>query len=235
MSKASWPRSDRGTGYTRLVAPTGTKLIAQNKKAFHDFFIEETLETGIVLTGTEVKSLRDGRANLRDSYAVIREGELWVLGMHISPYAMGNIFNHEPVRERKLLAHKAQIKRLLGKVTATRVHARAHEAVLQGRPREARDRTGEGQDAVRQAAHPREEGGRTRDGAGTARTQPGVGDRIGGGGARVVAHGSGARRAGVAAGLLSDRFGILSSDADASLFAASHLHSGATGFDGAQV
>jgi SsrA-binding protein len=101
------------------MAPTGNKLIAQNKKAFHDFFIEETLETGIVLTGTEVKSLRDGRANLRESYAVIREGELWVLGMHISPYEMGNVFNHEPLRERKLLAHKAQIKRLLGKVQAT--------------------------------------------------------------------------------------------------------------------
>jgi SsrA-binding protein len=101
------------------MRPTGTKLIAQNKKAFHDFFIEETLETGIVLTGTEVKSLRDGRANMRDSYAVIREGELWVLGLHISPYEMGNINNHDPVRERKLLAHKAQIKRLMGKVQAT--------------------------------------------------------------------------------------------------------------------
>jgi SsrA-binding protein len=101
------------------MRPTGTKLIAQNKKAFHDFFVEETLETGIVLTGTEVKSLRDGRANMRDSYAVIREGELWVLGLHISPYEMGNINNHDPVRERKLLAHKAQIKRLMGKVQAT--------------------------------------------------------------------------------------------------------------------
>jgi SsrA-binding protein len=101
------------------MRPVGTKLIAQNKKAFHDFFIEETLETGMVLTGTEVKSLRDGRANMRDSYAVIREGELWVLGLHISPYEMGNINNHDPVRERKLLAHKAQIKRLMGKVQAT--------------------------------------------------------------------------------------------------------------------
>ena len=113
------PGPGRETGYTRGVAPTGTKLIAQNKKAFHDFHIEETLEAGIVLTGTEVKSLRDGRANLRDSYAVIRNGELWALGIHISPYAMGNIFNHDPLRERKLLVHKAQIKRLLGKVQAT--------------------------------------------------------------------------------------------------------------------
>ena len=96
--------------------PTGTKLIAQNKKAFHDYHIEETLEAGIVLTGTEVKSLRDGRANLRDSYAVIGEGELWLIGVHISPYEQGNIFNHDPLRKRKLLVHKAQIQRLLGKV-----------------------------------------------------------------------------------------------------------------------
>jgi SsrA-binding protein len=94
----------------------GFKLIAQNKKAYHDYHIEETFEAGIVLTGTEVKSLRAGRANLRDSYAAVREGELYLVGVHISPYEQGNVFNHEPTRDRKLLAHRREIQRLFGKV-----------------------------------------------------------------------------------------------------------------------
>jgi SsrA-binding protein len=94
----------------------GSKLIAQNKKAYHDYHIEETFEAGIVLTGTEVKSLRAGRANLRDSYATVREGELFLVGVHISPYEQGNVFNHEPTRDRKLLAHRREIQRLFGKV-----------------------------------------------------------------------------------------------------------------------
>jgi len=98
------------------MKPKGTKLIAQNKKAYHDYFIEETLEAGIVLTGTEVKSLRAGRVNLRDSYAVVENGELFLMGVHISPYEQGNIFNHDPVRTRKLLAHAREIRRFFGKV-----------------------------------------------------------------------------------------------------------------------
>lgn len=98
------------------MKPTGTKLIAQNKKAYHDYHIEETLETGIALTGTEVKSLRAGRVNLRDSYAAVQEGELFLIGAHISPYDQGNIFNHDPLRTRKLLAHTREIRRLYGKV-----------------------------------------------------------------------------------------------------------------------
>jgi SsrA-binding protein len=98
------------------MKPTGIKLIAQNKKAFHDYHIEETFEAGLVLTGTEVKSLRQGKANLRDSYAVVRDGELYVIGVHISPDEHGNIFNHDPLRDRKLLAHKAEIRRLAGKI-----------------------------------------------------------------------------------------------------------------------
>ncbi|MCX8033068.1 MAG: SsrA-binding protein SmpB [Thermoleophilia bacterium] len=94
----------------------GIKIVAQNKKAFHDYHIEETMEAGIALTGTEVKSLRAGRVNLRDSYAAVEKGELWLLGAHISPYEQGNIFNHDPVRPRKLLMHKYEIRRLLGKV-----------------------------------------------------------------------------------------------------------------------
>ncbi len=94
------------------MKPVGIKLIAQNRKAYHDFFIEETFEAGVVLTGTEVKSLRDGRANLRDSYASFEEGELYLTGVHISPYDQGNIFNHDPLRRRKLLMHAKELRKL---------------------------------------------------------------------------------------------------------------------------
>ena len=91
------------------------KVIAENRKARHDYLIEECFETGIELKGTEVKSMRAGRANLKDSFAVIENGELYLYGMHISPYEHGNIFNEEPMRPRKLLMHKKEIMRLLGK------------------------------------------------------------------------------------------------------------------------
>ena len=91
-------------------------LVTQNKKAFHDYAIDETLEAGIVLTGTEVKSLRDGKANLLDSYVLIKGSEAILLNCHISPYTHGNIMNHDPVRTRKLLLHKKEIVRLQGKV-----------------------------------------------------------------------------------------------------------------------
>ncbi|WP_458862729.1 SsrA-binding protein SmpB [Acidaminobacterium chupaoyuni] len=90
----------------------GTKLVAQNKKARHDFFIEESFEAGIELAGTEVKSVRLGAVNLKDSYCSIKEGELFVLGMRISPYEKGNIFNKDPLRPRRLLMHKREILRL---------------------------------------------------------------------------------------------------------------------------
>ncbi|KUK10074.1 MAG: SsrA-binding protein [Clostridia bacterium 41_269] len=91
------------------------KIVAVNKKARHDYFIEETYETGIALTGTEVKSIRAGKVNLRDSYAEVKNGEVFVHNMHISPYEAGNQFNHEPKRTRKLLLHKYEIRRLIGK------------------------------------------------------------------------------------------------------------------------
>jgi SsrA-binding protein len=97
------------------MKPTGIKLVAQNKKAYHDYFIEETLEAGIALTGTEVKSVRAGRVNLRDSYAAVENGELFLIGVHISPYEQGNIHNHDPLRTRKLLVHASEIRRLFGK------------------------------------------------------------------------------------------------------------------------
>ncbi len=92
------------------------KLISSNRKARHDYHIDETFEAGIVLTGTEVKSARASRVNLKDSYAKIEGNELFLYNMHISPYDQGNRFNHEPLRTRKLLMHKSEIRRLTGKV-----------------------------------------------------------------------------------------------------------------------
>jgi len=90
--------------------------IAVNRKARHDYFILDTFECGIVLTGTEIKSVRAGRVNLKDSFAMIRNGELWLIGVHISPYEKGSYYNHEPERDRKLLVHRAEIVRLNSKV-----------------------------------------------------------------------------------------------------------------------
>jgi SsrA-binding protein len=90
------------------------KVAAQNKKARHDYFIEQVFEAGIVLSGTEVKSIRQGKVNLKDSYASIEDGEVILRGMHISPYEQGNIFNKDPVRDRKLLLHKYEITKLIG-------------------------------------------------------------------------------------------------------------------------
>lgn len=95
------------------------KTIAQNKKARHDYFVEETYEAGIELCGTEVKSLRAGRVNLKDSWCSIVNGEIFVNGMHISPYEQGNIFNRDPMRVRKLLMHKKEILKLYGTVKQT--------------------------------------------------------------------------------------------------------------------
>lgn len=92
----------------------GIKVVAQNKKARHDYEIEETYEAGLVLTGTEIKSIRRGKVNLRDSYARIKDGEVFLLNMHISPYEQGNRFNHDPLRTRKLLLHKREINKLIG-------------------------------------------------------------------------------------------------------------------------
>lgn len=93
-----------------------TRTIAQNKKAYHDYFVEETYEAGIELCGTEVKSIRQGKVNLKDAWCAIHEGEIFVRGMHISPYEQGNIFNRDPMRERKLLMHKKEIMKLYGTV-----------------------------------------------------------------------------------------------------------------------
>jgi len=91
------------------------QVVATNRKARHNFFIEDSYEAGMVLTGTEVKSLRAHKANMVDSFASLRDGEIWLYNLHISPYSHGNISNHEPKRKRKLLLHKSEIRKLIGK------------------------------------------------------------------------------------------------------------------------
>lgn len=95
----------------------GRKIVANNKKAFHDYFIDEKIEAGIVLTGTEIKSIRAGKCSIKESYAEIDKGEVFLLGMNISPYEQGNIFNTDPLRPKKLLLHKKEINKLIGAVT----------------------------------------------------------------------------------------------------------------------
>lgn len=97
-----------------MAADDGIKTITKNKKAFHDYFIEESMEAGIELSGTEVKSLRQGAVNLKDAWCSIDNGQVFVNGMHISPYEKGNIFNRQPTRPRRLLLHKKEILRLFG-------------------------------------------------------------------------------------------------------------------------
>lgn len=92
------------------------KLVANNKKAYHDYFVDEKYEAGLVLHGTEVKSLRMGKCSIKEAFIRIEDGEVWVYGMHISPYEMGNIFNKDSLRPKKLLMHKAEINKLLGKI-----------------------------------------------------------------------------------------------------------------------
>lgn len=99
------------------MAKSNPGVIAQNKKAYHDYFVDEEIEAGIELVGTEVKSVRMGRVNLKDSYVSCKTGEAMIIGMHISPYEQGSIFNHEPLRTRRLLLHKKEIAKLIGLTT----------------------------------------------------------------------------------------------------------------------
>ncbi len=94
----------------------GIKPVAQNRKAFHDYFVEEKIECGVALFGTEVKSIRQGKVNLKESWAQVRKGEIWAEGLHISPYEQGNVFNRDPLRPKKLLLHRREIRKLDGLV-----------------------------------------------------------------------------------------------------------------------
>lgn len=100
-----------------MVEKKENTAVTTNRKAYHDYFVEETLEAGLVLQGTEVKSLRMGLANLTDSYAIIKKDEIFLFNAQISPYPFGNIMNHEPLRTRKLLLHREEIRKLIGKIT----------------------------------------------------------------------------------------------------------------------
>ena len=115
MSHAGKTEQRRSVG---MAKAKGTKLIAQNKKAYHDYFIEETIQAGISLVGTEVKSLRAGKCSLKESFIRIENGEAFIYNMHISPYEQGNIFNKDPLRTRRLLLHKNQIRKLFHETQA---------------------------------------------------------------------------------------------------------------------
>lgn len=104
-------------GGVNMASKSGTKVVAQNKKAYHDYFVDEKYEAGIELFGTEVKSIRAGSVNMKDCYCDIKDGEIYIIGMHISPYEHGNIFNRDPLRKRKLLMHKREIMKLNGLVS----------------------------------------------------------------------------------------------------------------------
>lgn len=99
-----------------MAKKTGMKLIANNKKAFHDYFIEDTYEAGIALAGTEVKSLRSGKCSIKEAFVRVENGEVYVYGMHVTPYEKGNIFNKDPLRVRKLLLHKSEIRKIEGQI-----------------------------------------------------------------------------------------------------------------------
>jgi len=101
---------------SKPAAEDGQKIVVQNRKARHEYHILDTWEAGLVLQGTEVKSLRDAKANLQDAFAKVFQGELWLYNLHISPYEQGNRFNHDPLRPRKLLLHTAELRRMVGKI-----------------------------------------------------------------------------------------------------------------------
>src|SRR5512142_2964387 len=116
MSRQSQPlRPEKERNPRRDPTAAGERDASVNRAAAHHYFLLEKYETGIALTGTEVKSIRAGRANLKDAYGIVKDGELWLLNAHIGPYEHGNIFNHEPLRTRKLLVHKNELRKLIGK------------------------------------------------------------------------------------------------------------------------
>ena len=108
----------------------GIKVVAKNSKAYHDYFIEDKYEAGIELAGTEVKSIRQGHVNLKDSFCIVKDGQMHVHGMHISPYEKGNIFNKDPLRPRRLLMHKREILRLFAKVNGPHYEIPPHRRLL---------------------------------------------------------------------------------------------------------
>ncbi len=149
-----------------MVKEKGQKFIAQNRKARYDFHIDDTFEAGMVLVGTEVKSLRAGRATLVDGFAEIDGGEIYLHGVHIPEYTQGTWTNHEPRRVRKLLLNRHEIDKLESKVNERGLHLDPALALLQGRARQGGDRARARQEDLRQAARARRAPGRPREAAG---------------------------------------------------------------------
>jgi SsrA-binding protein len=117
MGTSLWAGNGAQSGYSSLPAGALMKLISDNRKARHDYEVLESFEAGIELKGAEVKSLRSGSVQLRDAYAIVKNGELFLIGLHIPPYSHGNVHNVDPLRTRKLLMHRAEIKKLVGRVS----------------------------------------------------------------------------------------------------------------------
>ena len=157
-----------------MAKEKGRKLVAQNRKARHDYHIHDTYEAGIVLSGTEVKSLREGRANLTDAYATVDEGEVWLRAAHIPEYSHGTWTNHNARRTRKLLLNRREIAKIERELANSRHHPGAAVALLLRRVRQGRDRAGHRQAGVRQA--PDHRGPRVKAGgrAGHGRAQSGT-------------------------------------------------------------
>jgi len=145
MAPKAPDKGDKGGDKPATVERPPERVFASNRQAFHQYFVEDSVEAGIALTGTEITSIRAGKVNLRDSYARVQNGEVWLYNMHISPYDQGNRWNHEPLRPRKLLLHKAEIGRLAResgaqgltlvplRVYAKRGHAKVDLAVVRGK------------------------------------------------------------------------------------------------------
>ena len=128
-----------------MAKKSGIKLIANNKRAFHDYFIEDTYEAGIALAGTEVKSLRMGKCSVKESFVRVENGEVYIYGMHISPYEKGNIFNKDPLGVRKLLLHRAEIRKLEAKLKEKGLTLVSLKGVFQGQPGKGGNRSCLGQ------------------------------------------------------------------------------------------
>ena len=148
------------------------RLVAENRKALHDYHILETFEAGLVLQGTEVKSIREGRVNLRDSFARVEAGEVWVYNIHISAYSHRGYADHEPTRRRKLLLHKQEIRKLIGKTVEKGMTLVPAAALLQGRQGQDGHQPRQGQAGARQARRDPQEGSRPRDARGDEGAQP---------------------------------------------------------------
>lgn len=131
------------------MAKQPKKLIANNKKVYHDYFLEETFEAGIALAGTEVKSMRMGKCSIKESFIHIENGEVILYGMHISPYEKGNIFNKDPLRPRKLLMHKKEIQKMVGKIAAERIHDCSSGSILQRKSCKSAGCSGKRKEALR--------------------------------------------------------------------------------------